>query len=237
MPVKRKAYTTPQIVRAKRPKRPTMRKRMSKSRLTNKSSFTKAANQHIYTRYAGTPADISTAAIEYNKAESFTFNSIKAYSEFSALYDRYRITSVQMQVTLINNPDSTWALNDPLTAGAKAQVSNWFPKFWYVKDYDDANSITLSEIRERSKVKCMVLRPNKLYKINIRPAILNQTYATIATTGYSPHWKQWIDMKDVDVPHYGLKWVLDMQGLDPNNDVPYKLRIEYKYFFTCKDVL
>jgi len=238
--VKRKFMaSTSALRRAVRPRgKFTVKRSLSKSRVRRgKGKFTKAISQHVYSRYADTPASIDVTGVEYGKGEAFTFDSIRAYNEFSALYDRYRITCVQMQITLVTNPSSTWSTNDPLTAGAKAQTTNWFPKFWYVKDYDDASAPSLASMRERSNVKNFVLRPNKTFKLNIRPAILNQTYRTLTSTGYSPHWKQWIDMQQTDVPHYGLKWVLDTQGLDPNDILPFKLRIEYKYFFTCKDVL
>lgn len=236
--MKRKAYTTPQIVRAKRPKRPTKRSRMSRSRFRGrKSTFSKAISQHVYSRYATTPLDVSLDTFEYDYAHTFRLNLVKAYSEFTSLYDRYRITCVQLQITLITNPDATLtATSDPASA-VPWNTTNWYPKFWYCRDYDDQGPITITEMRERSGVKNFVLRPNKEYKINVRPAILNQTYRTEFSAGYSPHWKQWIDMAQPDVPHYGLKWCLDTQGLDPLNTMPFKIRIEQKYFFTCKDVL
>lgn len=209
--------------------------RMSRSR----RSFKKAVNQHIYTRYATTPTDFDVTTGSATRAEKFTFDSIKGYTEFTALYDRYKITCVQMELTLITNPNSANPLNIN-AAGATTYYNNptnWYPKLWYVRDYDDESTATIDALKERANVKCIILRPNKVYKIKIRPAVLLQTYRTVSTTGYAPKWKNWIDMVDVDVPHYGIKYDVDCQGLDPNDSYPFKIRVEYKYFFTCKDVL
>lgn len=215
----------------------TARKRLSLSKTS--------INCHSYARWATTPDDISFTASEYDGAYVATFDAIKAYSEFTALYDRYKITKVQLQISLVTNPNSAnptniQAGNNPTGAWTATTYfnnpTNWYPKFWYIRDYDDSSAISLSVMRERAKVKCFIMQPNKMYKINMKPAILNQTYRTEATTGYSPHWNQWIDMQQTNVPHYGLKYVIDTQGQTPH-DYPFKVRMEYRYFFTCKDVL
>lgn len=216
------------------------RKRVFKSRVSRSLPYSKAVNQHMYQRYATTPTEFTMTTAEQPQAEKFQLNYIKGYSEFVALYDRYKITSVEMQITLINNPDSYWGPNPSdytLTTNGVQGRSNWYPKMWYVRDYDDENTISLSAIKERANVKCIIMRPNKIYKIRIRPAVLAQTYATAVSTGYAPKWKQWIDMQQQDVPHYGIKYVMDAQGLDPSDNYPFKFRVEYKYHFTCKDVL
>jgi len=114
--------------------------------------------------------------------------------------------------------------------------TNWYPKLWYCADYDDNTAETLSELKERAKTKCVVLRPNKIIKIVVKPAVTVQTYRTATSTGYAPTWNQWIDMANRDVPHYGLKFVVDCCGQDPLDTYPFKLEIDRQYYFTCKDV-
>lgn len=213
-----------------------VRKSMRRSRVkpSRSMSYAKAINQHMYSRYASTPADYSLTGTELDVSETFQFDAIAGYSEFSSLYDRYRITAVQTIVTLLNNPSSFLKLNGALN---EQQQTNWYPKLWYVHDYDDSSTLTLAAMRERANVKSIVIQPNKTYRLMSRPAILTQTYRTSTTTGYSPKWRQWIDMANANVPHYGLKWILDTQGLDPTDTSPFRLHVEYKYFFTCKDVL
>ena len=81
-----------------------------------------------------------------------------------------------------------------------------------------------------------ILKPNRYIKIAIKPAVAGQVYRTATATGYSPKWNTWIDMNQNDVLHYGLKYVVDTSGLDPNDTQPFKLEIERTYYFKCKDV-
>ena len=70
----------------------------------------------------------------------------------------------------------------------------------------------------------------------IRPAILAQTYRTAVTTGYAPKFNTFIDMTNTDVPHYGLKYSVDFNGITAVAASLWQFRIDKQYFFTCKDV-
>lgn len=203
-------------------------------RRRGRGGYLKAIDQHMYSRYAHTPLNLDCTTGELPICRKFEFADITAHGEFSSLYDRYKITSVQLQITLINNPDAFLQPNGPLN---NQNITNWYPKLWYVRDYDDASDITLSAIRERSNVRCLILRPNKIFRFRTRPAVLMQTWQSLTGSGYAPKWNNWIDMAQSTVPHYGIKMVLDTQGLDPSNEYPFKVRIEFKYNFTCKNVL
>ena len=82
----------------------------------------------------------------------------------------------------------------------------------------------------------VVLKPNMYHKIVVRPSVLIQTYYTQTGSAYAPKWKQWIDMAQNSMPHYGLKYNIDLSGGNPNDNHPYKIEIEKTYFFKCKDV-
>lgn len=153
-------------------------------------------------------------------------------SDFSALFDRYRITKVLVYFQLVTNPDSNSYLNQT----AISNQANWYPKLWYTPDYDDSNTLTKTDIQQYAKAKCAVLKPNEVVTVAVYPAVTVQTYRSAATTGYSPNWKLWIDMGQTDVPHYGLKYVIDTNQIDIADDYPFKLNVEYKYFLDCKDV-
>jgi hypothetical protein len=161
---------------------------------------------------------------------NFQLADIINVAEFTTLFDRYRITGVQLTFMLVTNPDA----GNPLNVNVGGNNSNFYPKLWWVRDYDDGNAITLSQMRERETCKHKILRPNSEIKIFLKPAALLQTYRTALTTGYAPKWKQWIDLGQTDVPHYGFKFVVDMDGNVPNGT--FYIRMEKKYYFQCKDV-
>lgn len=211
---------------------------MRRSRIVPRNRVSRL-NVHKYSRWVATPVTITSNATEYDGAFVWQFSDLSLPAEFTSLYDRYKITHIQIRVQLVNNPDATWDLNTIHASGATANGSNWFPKLWYCPDYDDSGAESINELKQRAKTKCIVLRPNRTFKINIKPAILNQTYRTELTTGYSPHWGQWIDAAQTDVKHYGLKYALDNLGQTPNTsnaDLQPKVRFEFKYWFTMKDV-
>jgi len=179
----------------------------------------------------------TAATIECNSTTQtgqfqFKFEDILGHTEFGAMFDSFKITKCVINLQLITNPDSGQCLND----NTVAQITNWYPKFWYIRDYDGGSADSLAQIKERQGVKFFVLRPNKTYRIAISPMVAVQTYRTATTTGYAPR-RLFLDMANgIDVPHYGVNYVVDALGLDPNNTYPFKIRYEIKFYFTCKDV-
>ena len=203
--------------------------RVKKSR----ASFQKY-NLHRFHRF-GDALTLDVSSTTSINGMQFQLNQVRGYADFADLYDRYMITCVVVKFRLINNPDATWVINGP-TAGALANPSNWFPKLYYCPDYDDSSSETLNQLKERAQTKLKILRPNQFVTVVVKPAVTIQTYATATSTGYAPKWRQWIDMAQQDIPHYGLKYVVDCSGLDPNDTYPFKIEIERKYYIACKDV-
>lgn len=161
----------------------------------------------------------------------FKLNYLPNYTEFTNLYDQYKITTVVCHVQLVSNPDAGNILNSA-TAGNNS--SNWYPKLWYVRDYDDSSSLTLDDMRQYAKAKMVVLRPNKTYRIACKPAILMQAYDTAISTAYIPKWNQWVDAASSGVPYYGLKFFVDCMNFDPADAAPFRVRFDVKYYVTMK---
>lgn len=158
----------------------------------------------------------------------FNFNELVNYSEFTALFDSYRIDRVEVTFQLVTNAYSTQQINS-----TSAQTTNWFPKIWVVPDYDGPSATvdTLAQIKERQNLKCFVLEPNKMKKVTVYPKPLVQTYTVGGTSGKAPK-RMILDTAHVDVPHYGLTYVYDSLGIDPSNSVPFRVAVEKKFYFT-----
>jgi len=159
------------------------------------------------------------------------FDDMMAYGEFTNLFDYYKINKIQMTFQLITNPDS----NSTLNGSSVSQVTNWYPKMWYVRDYDGGSTETISSIKERQGVRCRVMEPNKVIKISFVPRVRTLIYKTSTTEGYAPRCLK-LDMSDVTVPHYGLHVVWDTNGEDVNDSYPFKVSVETKFFFSCSGV-
>lgn len=153
-------------------------------------------------------------------------------SEFTELFDNYRMTMIELRIQMLNNPN---AIGDSLPAGNSFNRNNWYPKVWWVIDKDGGVTETLATMRERQGVRCRILQPNREIVIRFRPAVRTLTYTTATSQGFAPKNIK-LDMADANVPHYGINMVFDANGVDPMDTHPYKFRIERKFFFTCTGV-
>lgn len=217
-------------------RRAAVRRKIQRARASiGRSRVSMSRNVHCFRRMAQSyTQDITGAGL--SGALSFALSDTLGASEFDVLYDRFMLTCVVVKFRIVNNPDAAFALNTNISTATWGNATNWFPRLFYCKDYDDASSETLAQLRERAKTKMVVLKPNRYHKVVIRPAALVQTYYTAVGAGYAPKWKQWIDMAQNSLPHYGLKYNVDCSGITPKADYPFKLEIERQYFFKCKDV-
>lgn len=194
-------------------------------------------NCHSFKRWGNVERYDCTSSANLG-AMVYSLSDVTGYQEFEALYDRYMLTCVVLKFRIINNPDAAGALNTSWSGipGQNVPTTNWYPRLFYCPDYDDNSSETVGTLRERARTKMIILKPNQYKKIVVKPACTIQTYRTTTGAGYAPKWKQWIDMGQSDVPHYGLKWALDCSNVDPSDTYPFKLEIEKQYYFKCKDV-
>jgi hypothetical protein len=199
--------------------------------LAKRKSF--KLNTHSFSRFSAANT-LDMTGTEQPLSFEFSLSSLYSYSEFTTLFDKYRLDKAVVYIQMINNPNSIIRTNlDPATA-SPWQNNNFYPKMWYISDHDDSSTTTIAAIKERVGVKCCVMKPNVVKRIVVKPACAVQLYRTATTTGYGPKYGQFIDMAQADVPHYGLKCVFDPLGLDPNGT--FQFRYEWKLYFTCKDV-
>lgn len=164
-------------------------------------------------------------------AWAFTINDVATLSEFSSLFDRYMITGVQVKVQLVSNPDAD-------TARPQASGS-YYPKLWWAIDHDDAGIATLAQLKEYGNVRCRVLRPNNILKIWVPyPRVTSMVYQTggAQASGVASR-PQWLDLGFPNAEHYGLKMCVDTDGISVSSTSnPFRLKLEAKYYFKCKDV-
>lgn len=163
---------------------------------------------------------------------AFQLNDLPGLTDFTQLFDTYMLTGVMLQFKLIDNPDALYISNSDPVANNRC---NFFPTVWYVSDDDDNNTVTLPAIKEFERVKHRVLYPNRELNIMLRPKTMTQLYRSSTTTGYATGKRaQWLDMAQVDIPHYGFKCVFDFEGLPLVQS--FRIKVNAKYYFKCKNV-
>lgn len=139
---------------------------------------------------------------------SFSLDAVTNYSEFSNLFDSYRINKVVVKFV-------------PRTTD-NGQGANERGNFYTVVDYNDITTLTnVANALERDTVRRTAA--TRVHTRVFRPAVATAAYKSLTTWGYMPSWKRWIDMSDPQVPHYGLKYVID------NRD---DVNMVYDYFIT-----
>lgn len=208
---------------SKTPRRTTYKRRRTLKRSLRRGL---SSNVHMYKRW-GTANTVECTGTETDQAIAFTLQNVSGYSELTALYDRYQISAVTVKFQLINNPELIYVPGtDPTTT-----INNptFYPKLWYYRDYDDISTINLSAMREVGKAKFKVMKPNTVLSVRLKPAVLRQIYRSAITTAYEPCWPKSLDINAADTPHYGLKWILDSNGVTPWNNGKFFVRVDYVY--------
>lgn len=154
---------------------------------------------------------------------TFKLSDLPNYTEFTNLFDRYRILKVA--VILVPN----WTTNDlnPVTSTERTN-----PSIYSVIDYtEDGTPASLSEMYEDSQ--CKITRGGRIHKRVFTPAVLASSFETITTTAYTPKWKQWITTDDPATPHYALKLAGDKTYTSSNN---FTVKVFMTYYIQCKDI-
>lgn len=246
---KRKRGSSRAIV-SSRPRSRSFRKRVSRMR-TRVSRRMRVSRNYTFSRwliqqnvvnmavvggtYTGASSILSCGAsvTEVNVGQNYTLDSLPNVSEFTTLFDQYKIRKVICQIKMLNVPENTYA-----AMSNNANYGNFYPTIWWVNDKDDSGPYTLAQIKEVQGVRHRVLRPNSELNMVCSPSILGQLYRTSITTGYKPQ-KGWIDIGQTNVPHYANKFVIDLEGLNTSVLDPLflpRFKINYRMFFECKGV-
>ena len=188
--------------------------------------------------YDNTTAILTVGAgkVQAGMAMAFQLNDITNVSEITNLYDQFKINGVLVTIKMINNPDAVNAAN--LVPGINSSGANFYPTIWYAPDHDDITAPTIAILKQYSRVKHKVLRPNSEIKFYARPSTLTQLYDGALSTAYAnSKGRPWIDIANPEVPHYGFKFAIDFEGLT-TAAVTYsqwQFKINVKYYFTCKN--
>lgn len=103
-----------------------------------------------------------------------SFNNLPDSSNIAQIYDMYRVDKVVYDVHLAFNPvmDIEGSVLPPST-GVHAYT---FPKFWWCSDNDNANALTLDEIKQRDGARSAIVQPNTMFSIVHYPEVPLQSY-------------------------------------------------------------
>lgn len=157
-------------------------------------------------------------------AYSFNMVNIPSVTDFTTLYDQYKIKGIKF--TLIPKYNSVDIGPNPTSGNIiqQTQVAT-------VLDYDDINNPgTLDVLLQYQSLK--ITRGGKTHSRYFKPSQLTNVYrGALVPDGHSVSKAKWNDMAYLDIVHYGVKW-----AIQENASVPLNFDVKIDYYLAMKNV-
>lgn len=152
------------------------------------------------------------------------------YTEFTALFDTYRIDRI-----------ACWCLptfdSANVTTGGTQSSAN-LPWLMYAVDYDDVSGTLSTGLMQYGNCKFTQLSGDnsKILRSWIPRSQTAVAAGGVNAGGLRPAKLAWIDTASTNVTHYGLKLAFDNQaGAMTVNQVTGSLNFVFKYWISCKN--
>jgi hypothetical protein len=133
-----------------------------------------------------------TATSSQNPTYAFTLGDLDSPSEFTGLFDQYRIECVAFRLIPMQN-----------AIGLTTNSTTTCVTPYVIVDYDDTTAIT-SAAQARSFESCIIVPPGVECVRQFQPRVALAGY-TGSFTGYANVAPPWIDAGSNSVQHYGIK--------------------------------
>ena len=144
------------------------------------------------------------------------------YTDFTALFDRYKITGVKLRILYQNN------MGDPNSHALPAITTAW--------DGDDAGVPSNKEdVTRKLFSRTKVLNANKPMSVYFRPRITKAVYQAGLTTAYTSERTCYLDCNNATIEHYGYKFWVESWLATTGAQSGQIMIIEPTLYFSCKD--
>lgn len=164
------------------------------------------------------------AATDELLALSFQLSDLPNYTQFTNLYDQYRILAVKVEFV---------ARTPPVQYYGVSAISSSAPVLYTAIDLDDVTTPTSTTLLAHESCKFhgafTPMSTNK-YVRWLKPATAVEMYQTGGFGGYGARQNQWIDTTSSSVQHYGIKWWIATAATTPAYyyDVVFTYYMEFK---------
>ena len=167
-------------------------------------------------------SDSLTGCYQFGFSHFFRLSNVIQSSEFTALFDRYKIVGVRYKIMYMSNMSS-------VSGGTVLPVIHW------TTDTDDADvPASLTTLQAKSSCKYKVFGNQQTIKTYIKPMVAENVYSSSISTGYSVKKAGWVNSVYPDVQHYGIKvWISNAYSPSGSQQA---WTIEPEYILTFKDV-
>lgn len=171
----------------------------------------------MFKRFTGALGTVTIQSISDTfQAFNFSLDDLPSYTEFTALYDMYKINAVKVSfLPQMTENISLTSVNNP----------HAYTRFFSAIDYNDSTApSSIDELRQYQTCKYTpILRPHKRYIY--KPKILDSS-----NTSRSP----WIATSSPSTNYFGLKIAVENMNSTTTTSMDYV--IEAKYYVSFKNV-
>lgn len=150
---------------------------------------------------------------------AFALTRVQNYTEFTALFDQYRINCIVILMKLKYNTPET-----------ETPVDSNYMDVALVTDYDDGQTTGLSDMRQYQSYRQLSLTPHRWTKIKVWPKTLVGLATTTPTVVATSPKKNWIDCSVPGYGHYGLK----ITASNANAATAQIIEFQYKFYLSFK---
>lgn len=203
-------------------KRPTLRRRRryTRRRIMRRPLTKRALKVHHFKRTFALDYITSAAGADVLGAFNFYLAQLPNYTEFTNLYDQYRINKILIKfVPNVNSAD----------VAASATIA----QFNTVLDFNDSTPLaSLNNCFEYGNWR--MTRGTQVHTRIFTPSSLDAVANTGGTTPsfVNPTWKQWIATSSANIPHFGLKYCAEPTA--SAGDIDWRPYVTM--YFSCKSV-
>lgn len=177
--------------------------------------------QHQLSDISGT----TTSGQQIGFGLTFQVSDVVNASEFTALYDQFKLTGVKLRMWLMRDNSASAS-----TAGPAQIAAFRIPLMYYVVDHDTSTDPTTDELRQYSNCKMWQFNNGRPFSIYIKPKMLTEVYRTPITRSTVPTTPRFISTDQIDTQHFGFR-----ARLINMDDSSILLRRELTYYFSCKN--
>ncbi len=171
---------------------------------------------HTFTRML-LPNDIVKVPGDQNFGIAFRLSDVPDVTEFTNLFDQYRINWVDYIIMLKN----------PGTGGG-------YPTVYFAEDHDSDSTPTFNELYSSQSLQVFQFNATQtMFKIRVRPNTLRAVFNGLVN-GYerSPP-GTWVDCGNPSVPHYGVKYSIN--NYNSTNNANTEVAIVARYSISFKE--
>lgn len=162
------------------------------------------------------------------KGFSFQLSDLANVSEYTSLFDQFKITGIKFRVVPKTAMTTQGAVTGTIAPLGYGQVVTAI-------DFDDAaNPTSKDQLLEYGSAK--YTPSSRVHQRYFSPKVLNAVWVNLASTGYSPVKAPWIDQANTNLPHYGIKLWVDVpenSSGTANSSISYD--VYATYYFMCKN--